>query len=139
MIIINKIQKAENFKINKQDNEEFKDKDTYDDIKSLRKNQIKSILDYAYFKKKKMKKIKEFMFNSFEFEDKLISFFDLKIEMKIQIKIYINGKDIMKDNELMDTINNNGIMEIKNINEDLGQRKMTDNKGNIQIIKENNA
>jgi hypothetical protein len=45
----------------------------------------------------------------------------------------------MKDNELMDTINNNGIMEIKNINEDLGQRKMTDNKGNIQIIKENNA
>ena len=110
---------AENFKINKQDNEEFKDKDTYDDIKSLRKNQIKSILDYAYFK--------------------FISFFDLKIEMKIQIKIYINGKDIMKDNELMDTINNNGIMEIKNINEDLGQRKMTDNKGNIQIIKENNA
>jgi hypothetical protein len=49
LIIINKIQKAENFKINKQDNEEFKDKDTYDDIKSLRKNQIKSILDYAYF------------------------------------------------------------------------------------------
>ena len=45
----------------------------------------------------------------------------------------------MKDNELMDTINNNGIMEIKNINEDLGQRKMTDNKGNIQIIKENNS
>ena len=51
-------------------------------------------------------------------EDKFISTFGLKEEIKTQIKFYINVKEINKDDELMDIIKSDDILEIKNINED---------------------
>jgi hypothetical protein len=74
-------------------------------------------------------------------EDKFITTFGLKEEIKTQIKFYINGKEINKDDELMDIIKSDDIVEIKNINEDYkdDDRQKTeeiDKKDDIQEVNE---
>lgn len=52
----------------------------------------------------KNEKIDNSIFDYGELEGKFITTFGLKDEIKTQIKFYINGKEINKDNELMDII-----------------------------------
>ena len=50
----------------------------------------------------KNEKIDNSIFDYGELEGKFITTFGLKDEIKTQIKFYINGKEINKDDELMD-------------------------------------
>lgn len=52
----------------------------------------------------KNEKIDNSIFDYGELEGKFITIFCLKDEIKTQIKFYINGKEINKDDELMDII-----------------------------------
>lgn len=52
----------------------------------------------------KNEKIDNSIFDYGELEGKFITTFGLKDEIKTQIKFYINGKEINKDDELMDII-----------------------------------
>ncbi len=74
--------------------------------------------NFIFSYKGKNEKIDDSIFDYGELEDKFITTFGLKEEIKTQIKFYINGKEINKDDELMDIIKSDDIVEIKNINED---------------------
>ncbi len=52
----------------------------------------------------KNEKIDNSIFDYGELEGKFITTFGLKDEIKTQIKFYINGKEINKDDEVMDII-----------------------------------
>lgn len=52
----------------------------------------------------KNEKIDNSIFDYGELGGKFITTFGLKYEIKTQIKFYINGKEINKDDELMDII-----------------------------------
>ena len=52
----------------------------------------------------KNEKIDNSIFDYGELEGKFLTTFGLKDEIKTQIKFYINGKEINKDDELMDII-----------------------------------
>ena len=54
--------------------------------------------------KRKNEKIDDSLFDYGEFEDKFITTFGLKDEIKTQIKFYINGEEINKDDKLMDIV-----------------------------------
>jgi len=50
-------------------------------------------------------------------EDKFISTFGLEKEVKSQLKLYLNGKEIIKNDDLMDILKPDNIIEVLNINE----------------------
>ena len=74
--------------------------------------------NFVFSYKGKNVKIEDSIFDYSELEEKFISTYGLKEEIKTQIKFYINGKEITKDDDLMDIIKNDDIVEIKNINEE---------------------
>ena len=97
--------------------------------------------NFIFSYKGKNEKIDDSIFDYGELEDKFITTFGLKEEIKTQIKFYINGKEINKDDELMDIIKSDDIVEIKNINEDYkdDDRQKTeeiDKKDDIQEVNE---
>ena len=50
-------------------------------------------------------------------QDKFISTFGLEKEVKSQLKFYLNGKEIMKNDNLINILKPDNIIEVKNINE----------------------
>lgn len=98
--------------------------------------------NFVFSYKGKNVKIEDSIFDYSELEEKFISTYGLKEEIKTQIKFYINGKEITKDDDLMDIIKNDDIVEIKNINEeDKGdeRQKKEEIEKKDEIQKENEA
>lgn len=65
---------------------------------------------FSYQNKKE--KIKDYIIDYDDLEDKFISTFGLEKE-----KFYLNGKEIMKNDDLMDILKQDNIIEVLNINE----------------------
>lgn len=65
---------------------------------------------FSYQNKKE--KIKDYIIDYDDLEDKFISTFGLEKE-----KFYLNGKEIMKNDDLMDILKPDNIIEVLNINE----------------------
>lgn len=70
---------------------------------------------FNYFNKKK--KIDYPVVDYAELMDKFISSFGLDETQKSKIKFFVNGKEILENDELIEIINPNDIIEAKNINE----------------------
>lgn len=67
---------------------------------------------------KKELKITDSIFDYDELTSQFISAFGLNKEIKNQLKFFVKGKEITKDEELMDMIKQDDIIEVKNIQED---------------------
>lgn len=65
----------------------------------------------------KKEKIKDYIIDYDDLEDKFISTFGLEKEVKSQLKLYLNGKEIIKNDDLMDILKPDNIIEVLNINE----------------------
>lgn len=70
---------------------------------------------FSYQNKKE--KIKDYIIDYDDLEDKFISTFGLEKEVKSQLKLYLNGKEIIKNDDLMDILKPDNIIEVLNINE----------------------
>ncbi len=65
---------------------------------------------FSYQNKKE--KIKDYIIDYDDLEDKFISTFGLE-----KVKFYLHGKEIMKNDDLMDILKPDNIIEVLNINE----------------------
>lgn len=66
----------------------------------------------------KQKKIEDSILDYDELQEKFISAYGLKEELKSQIKFFVNDKEITKEDELMNIISQDDVIEVKNINGD---------------------
>ena len=73
--------------------------------------------NFIFTYKKKEKKIEDSIVDYGELQDKFISSFGLTEDIKNDLKFFINGKEITKDDELMDIIKQDDIIEVKNTKE----------------------
>ena len=73
--------------------------------------------NFIFIYQKKEKKIEDSIVDYGELQDKFISSFGLTEDIKNDLKFFINGKEITKDDELMDIIKQDDIIEVKNTKE----------------------
>ena len=73
--------------------------------------------NFIFSYKKIEKKIEDSIFYYSDLIDKFISTFGLKEDIKTEFKFFINGKEIMENDDIMDIIKPDDIIEVKNINE----------------------
>ena len=91
--------------------------------------------NFIFSYENRKQKCEDCIFDYKELEEKFITTFGLENDIKSELKFYIEGKEITRDDDLMDLIKPDNIIEVKNINEETKVENAINNE-KAQIIKE---
>ncbi len=100
--------------------------------------------NFIFCYKNQKQKCKDCVFDYKELEEKFISAFKLEKDIKLQLKFYIDGKEISPEDDLMDLIKTDNIIDVKNINEEIKVEDEVKDEKETKIedektVKENNV